>query len=205
MTMSRPLTITEDVRLEASIRTYSGKVFHPFRPRAGEIDIVDIAHGLTLTKWSCRFRGQIGHWYSVAQHSVEVAKVIRRRGGSALAGLAGLVHDGSEAYLPDLAAPIKVHLKEYQDVEDTIQRAIYAYFLGKEPGEAILREVHAADMIMRATEAFDLYPPEADWSEMKGVPRLRDWRGPLATAEAVEKEFLALFEELQDAWMMERV
>lgn len=64
-----------------------------------QVDIEDIAQGLSMT---ARFRGQTREFYSVAQHSVMVARAL-----PPVLGLAGLLHDAGEAYLFDCARPIK--------------------------------------------------------------------------------------------------
>ena len=50
-----------------NIRLYSGKPYFPFDPHVEDIDIVDIAHALSLTN---RFGGHTKFPVSVAQHSV---------------------------------------------------------------------------------------------------------------------------------------
>jgi hypothetical protein len=196
------LNIPDVTRLECWIGTYTGKHFHPFRPRAGDIDLKDIAHGLALSKWACRFRGQCKHHYTVAQHSVEVSKVIRSNGGSERAALAGLLHDASEAYLPDLAAPIKEWLPDYRELESTIQTAIEVYFLGSELDPDERKTVKEADMIMLATEAYSLMPAPTDWGSIRGIIPIENWRGPIPASKA-ETEFLEMFNELQD-WGLNR-
>ena len=52
------------------IQTYTGVKFYPLNPCMDDIDIIDIAHSLSL---QCRFTGHLSEFYSVAQHSVMVA------------------------------------------------------------------------------------------------------------------------------------
>ena len=54
----------------AWIETYSGKRFYILDPRPQDVDIVDIAHALSLLT---RFTGHTREFYSVAQHSVLVS------------------------------------------------------------------------------------------------------------------------------------
>jgi 5'-deoxynucleotidase YfbR-like HD superfamily hydrolase len=81
------------------IQTYQGGCFEPFNPHPDQIHIRDIAHALALT---CRFTGHCLDFYSVAQHSVMVSQIVSHKHA-----LAGLLHDASEAYLTDVASPIK--------------------------------------------------------------------------------------------------
>ena len=81
------------------IQTFTGRKVDPLDMGPGDINIHDIAHALSL---KCRFVGHVRTFYSVAQHSVLVARNVP----SSMA-LWGLLHDAAEAYLPDIASPIK--------------------------------------------------------------------------------------------------
>jgi len=81
------------------IRTYTGKKFWPLDPRPEDVDIIDIAHALSN---QCRFTGHVKDFYSVAEHSLAVSFACPKE-----FALVGLLHDADEAYLIDLAAPVK--------------------------------------------------------------------------------------------------
>ena len=73
-----------------------------------DVNIVDIAHSLAM---QCRFTGHTKVFYSVAQHSVLVSKLLERRGCDHATVLWGLMHDAAEAYLVgDVATPVKKSL-----------------------------------------------------------------------------------------------
>lgn len=57
------------------MQTYSGRKFWPVDPRPEEVFIEDIAHALSMI---CRFGGHSLVFYSVAQHSVLVARNLKR-------------------------------------------------------------------------------------------------------------------------------
>lgn len=126
---------------KAWIQTFSGKKFFPLDPRIEDIDIIDIAHSLSN---QCRFSGHVKHFYSVAQHSVYVSYLSK--------SLAGLMHDGSEAYLVDLPKPIKDsgEFDFYKEKENVLQKLIYQKYCSIE-SEPI--DVKICDMIMLSTEA----------------------------------------------------
>lgn len=131
-----------------SIQTFTGNQFYPMDPREDEIRIEDIAHSLSL---QCRYAGHVKTFYSVAQHSVMVARIVPVQDA-----LWGLMHDASEAYLVDLPAPIKRSSRlgeEYQKIESSIMALVAGRF-----GMSIAEpsSIKTADMRLLATEMRDL-------------------------------------------------
>lgn len=135
------------------IQTFSGKVFWPLDPRPEEVDIVDIAHSLSLM---CRFGGHIREFYSVAQHSVLVASLLPDE-----LKLAGLLHDATEGYLVDLPRPVKQWIQQYREIEHNLEKVIAAAF-DVSFSDPLIKQ---ADNIMLLTEARDLLGPQTyPWS-----------------------------------------
>jgi uncharacterized protein len=127
------------------IRTFTGKRFYPLQPRLQDIDITDITHALSL---QCRFTGHCICHYSVAEHSLLVASLVPEEHQ-----LQALLHDASEAYLTDVARPVK-HSPEYtfyRKVEKHVQSLIYEYF-NCDPEEA--PELKKADDAALGLEAY---------------------------------------------------
>ena len=67
------------------IQTYTGIKFDALNPKPKMIDIVDIAHALSMT---CRFNGHVKNFYSVAEHSYYVSQLAPKG-----YKLCGLLHD----------------------------------------------------------------------------------------------------------------
>lgn len=90
----------------------------PLSPRAEDIEIDDIAYALA---GEYRFGGHCKPRVSVAEHSVAVS-----RGVPPEHALWGLLHDASEAYLRDIARPVKLlpELSAYRDAEELVMRAV---------------------------------------------------------------------------------
>ncbi|HYE67279.1 MAG TPA: hypothetical protein VEA58_01630 [Anaerovoracaceae bacterium] len=107
------------------IITFSKQKFSPMQARAEEIDIIDIAHALSLM---CRANGHIRHFYSVAQHCLNCSREAEARGLSAEIQLACLLHDASEAYISDITRPIKRSLPQYLEFEEVLQNQIFDKF-----------------------------------------------------------------------------
>ena len=138
---------------DTKVHTRSG-VIDPFRPRPSDINIDDIAHALANT---CRWGAACSQFYSVAEHSIEVAHRVNDN-----LKLCALLHDAAEAYLGDIPTPRKaVTFHRYQDTcgviteaysvtEDRLMAAIFERFnVGY---ESIPDEVHEADLIVRREE-----------------------------------------------------
>ena len=104
--------------------TYSGKRFWPLDPRPDEITSLDIAHALSL---KVRWTGHVNRFYSIAQHSLRVANVTRALVQGMMTDTIvayALLHDAAEAYLPDVARPVKPFLTGFHEIEHGVQRAI---------------------------------------------------------------------------------
>ncbi len=111
---------------EPFVITYTGKKFSFDHITQDSIDIRDIAHALSHL---CRFTGHTNMFYSVAQHSLLVSE--KMPGGPA-DKLVGLLHDAAEAYINDLASPLKKWMEEgsccgsvYHHLQDSITAIVY--------------------------------------------------------------------------------
>ena len=91
-----------------TIRSYSGVELGMLRPRAEDLRVEDIARGLSML---CRFNGQALDFYSVAEHSVLVASILRAWGFDDDVIRAGLLHDAHEAFIGDVTSPLKRALR----------------------------------------------------------------------------------------------
>lgn len=99
-------------RQDGGLTTWTGTVFDFTRPLEGEIRLEDIAHALGML---CRFNGHIRRFYSVAQHSVLVSRMVEPEHA-----LQALFHDAPEAYAGDVTAPLKKFMPNYQMLEAKI-------------------------------------------------------------------------------------
>jgi len=175
--------------VSAWIQTFSGLQFFPEAPRAQDVRIKDIAVSLSRT---CRFRGHTLFFYSVAEHSILVSRLVHSD-----LRLAALLHDGAEAYMADLPAPIKrlPEMAPFRRMESRILHAIYSrYDVMYSHAEATIRE---ADLAMLATER-DTVMAKApvDWglTVPAAEAEIRGW-----TPEQATDEFLGLFGRLMAA------
>ncbi len=100
----------------SSIKTISGDYFPLTAPETYQFKIGDIAHSLSMI---CRYTGHCLYHYSVAQHSLLVSYMV-----PAHLAMEALLHDAAEAYLGDVASPLKSLLPEYKVIEKRVERAI---------------------------------------------------------------------------------
>lgn len=143
------------------VLVHSGRYVSLINPDPATIEIEDIAHALSNL---CRYTGHVRDFYSVAQHSVGVSKIVPRQDM-----LAGLMHDATEAFVGDVARPLKDMLPEYKTIERGIWKAIAKRF---DMSPELPESVHHADLVMLATERRDLMPPNGDWDILKNVDPL---------------------------------
>jgi hypothetical protein len=143
------------------IRTFSGRFINPLEPEPKQIALEDIVHALGNL---CRFTGHSSVFYSVAEHSVCVsraaAEYLRACGADQrlmrFGAILGLLHDAPEAYIGDIAHPLKcnanfLHQEELRWTEDYLQRLVLLKFapdyqaLSSSGLQAAFGAVHAAD------------------------------------------------------------
>ena len=107
------------------MNTYTGKRFDPLQMKPEDVDLVDIAHALSLL---CRGGGHIDRFYTVGQHSINCAREAQARGWERKLILACLLHDASEAYIADIIRPVKPYLTNYLEIESKIMGTILTHF-----------------------------------------------------------------------------
>ena len=102
------------------ITTFSGTIFNLIDPRPEMIVLDDIAHHLSMV---CRWAGATKEFFSVAQHSVLVSKIVPDH----LQRWA-LLHDAAEAYIGDITRPLKAMLSDVGVIERRIMHEIAQAF-----------------------------------------------------------------------------
>lgn len=170
------------------IETHTGGFVNPLDLQPGDVNIADIAHSLSM---QCRFTGMTSRHYSVAEHSVNVMRVVAARFAAEdrpenpASGVfyvvdgemrvmpkrqllrQALLHDAPEAWLPDMAYPIKYTdaMKPYRDADAKAWEVIAKVY--DVPVE-LHPWVKEADRRMATTEKFALMSRNiagGDWPE----------------------------------------
>ena len=183
--------------MKIPFETYTGRQFDLADPKLSDIDLADIARGLSLT---CRYGGQCAHFYSVAQHCVLMMDEWWKHPHATVeTALAMLFHDAAEAYIHDVTSPLKSYLgKRYTDLHDQLLDVIFRRF-GLPHYAQYMDRVHDWDVRIRVDEALKLKSSGGkNWESLEGVRPLgvsiSQW-SPL-TAEA---EFTARAQAVMNA------
>ena len=163
----------------------SGHYFDFLEPRNNVVLVQDIAHSLSNI---CRFAGHTSLFYSVAQHCVLTSFLVPPADA-----MAALLHDAAEAYLGDVARPLKNLLPDYKAIEARIEADVFAKLGIPLP---LPESVKKADLILLATEQRDLMPPHDDeWQLIAGITPMAMEIVPLAPHQA-RRLFLSRYHDL---------
>lgn len=145
----------------------SGNRFYPFNPigmkMVSQIDLEDIAHALSNI---CRFNGHCKEFYSVAQHSVHVASLVKDE----RLRFAALLHDAAETYTGDIVSPFKRMFVSLFAIERRLETQIHEHF-GIAVSADDKRLIKDADLVALATEKRDLMPKQRHehWSHLPAL------------------------------------
>jgi hypothetical protein len=148
------------------ILTASGRKIALQELSAHDVYIDDIAAHLAK---QCRFAGACRAFWSVAEHSVLVERILAHRYPDELElRLCGLLHDAPEYLLVDVPTPVKDIVGGlYRPLERTVWWAIAERF---GLPQRLPREVEHADRVALATEKRDLMPEHPEpWSVLEGI------------------------------------
>ncbi len=160
--------------------TRTGKKINPGNMDKEDVDIEDIAWSLSHL---CRYNGHCDYFYSVAQHSVYVSKVVESLGGDPKKGL---IHDATECYLGDMVKPVKTRpdMKGYVDLEDKVMNTIGKAFGFYTP---IMTDiVKKADNIVLFSEKDQIIKYPMDWGWGNDIPRMKEKIKPMYPKEAYD-------------------
>jgi 5'-deoxynucleotidase YfbR-like HD superfamily hydrolase len=183
-------------------RMLSGRRLDLINPAAIDIEIEDIAHGLSrVARWNGQTTGEYA--FSVAQHSLLVEELAVQMNREMSKGwrLAILLHDAPEYVIGDMISPFKAALGfDYKDFEEKLQRAIHIRFgLPPEMDPELKKRTKDADRAAAWWEATSL----AGFSEKdalnifgkKPVFTSAKWLKPLKS-DAVKSVFIQHFQSL---------
>ena len=140
-------------------------------------DIGSVAHSLSHI---CRFTGHCRKFYSVAEHSILVSRIMEDMGlGDPMEGL---LHDSVESVLADVARPIKSLLKDYKALEAALDVAMRKQFAlpeqmtdGCKRADTIALMIEAREIMPNKGENFENIPDEDLLAARKATYMIAAW------------------------------
>ncbi len=140
-------------------RMLSGRRLDLLDPTPVDIEIEDIAHGLSfVARWNGQTKGDFA--YSVAEHSLLVEELFGRLHPTATAKwrLAALLHDAPEYVIGDMISPVKEAVGPgYGALDDRLTAAIHIRFgLPAQTPQRIKALIKRADRISAWMEAIQI-------------------------------------------------
>jgi hypothetical protein len=169
----------------ATILTADGLYFDFLNPSADCVTLNAIARGLSN---ACRFGNQCQPFYSVAEHSIWVSRIVPPD-----MALAGLFHDAAEAFILDMPKPLKEILPDYKSIEKRVEAVVFPK-LGLP--STLPPEVKLADRQMLATEQLVLMKNKDVWKWTDGVQPVASVRLQCFQPSAAYHAFIARAREL---------
>lgn len=140
-------------------RMLSGRRLDLLDPTPVDIEIEDIAHGLSfVARWNGQTKGDFA--YSVAEHSLLVEELFGRLHPTATVKwrLAALLHDAPEYVIGDMISPVKEAVGPgYGALDDRLTAAIHIRFgLPAQTPQRIKALIKRADRISAWMEAIQI-------------------------------------------------
>ena len=194
-----------DLKTRAWQRMLSGRRLDLLNPSPMDIEIEDIAHGLSfVARWNGQTFGKFP--YSVAEHSVFVEKLFFKINPQIDPKwrLAALLHDAPEYVIGDMISPVKSSVGQgYSDMDERLTAAIYQRFgLPSKIPNVIKKQIKRADTASAWLEAIQLAGfNEKEANSLFGKPILSDLKNlSLCPNEPthVKNQFLQIFNELME-------
>jgi hypothetical protein len=177
----------EDDRIPSFFTTYTGKWVNPIDLQPEDVCIEDIAHHLSQQN---RWTGGTLLPINVAQHSCMVSDIVPPEDA-----WDGLMHDGPEYLLQDMAKPLKSDPRlgqAYRGAEKRIERVLAPLYGINFNNPRVKR----ADLVVLVTEARDYHcHARGQWTYYRDVPALPD-RMKIWSPKRAEREFLRRFNRL---------
>ena len=160
-------------------RMLSGRRLNLLDPTPLDIEIEDIAHGLSfVARWNGQTTGT--HGFSVAEHSLLVENIFSTINPTLEAKwkMAALLHDSAEYVIGDLISPVKNSIgDDYELLEGKLMTAINQRFgiVGLLP-QTIKRKIKVADKHSAWLESIQIAGfTRTEANKIFGIPKLKNF------------------------------
>lgn len=191
------------MHMRAWQKMLSGRRLDLNSPSAMDIEIEDIAHGLSrVSRWNGQTAGD--HAFSVAQHSIMVEEIARNLQPTADKSwlLAALLNDASEYVVGNLISPFKIATgTDHRSFEDKLMQAVHVRFglpavMSPQMKKFILRADKVA-AYLQATQVAGFTDIEARKFFGPAPVTVKDWKVVSLSPNEAKKLYLERFELLQ--------
>ncbi|WP_284378295.1 HD domain-containing protein [Amylibacter marinus] len=186
-------------------RMLSGRRLDLLNPSPLDIEIEDIAHGLSfVARWNGQTLGE--YPYSVAEHSVFVTELFTRLNPriDPKWRLAALLHDAPEYVIGDMISPVKAAVgPDYEVLDDRLTAAVHQKFgLPAVIPTPVKRQIKRADHLSAWLEAVQIAGfSETEANQLFGAPVISDLPTRSLRPHApmvVKGQFLEVFNDLME-------
>lgn len=137
------------------IETISGNKVDLLDPDPNSFTLEDIFHALLNVP---RFGGHTRTFYSVAMHSVNVARLVPDH-----LKFEAIMHDATEAYLMDMPTPYKALLPDYRAAEENLWLAICKKFDLPEVLDPLVKQADRCALISER----NYLKGKCDWGDLE--------------------------------------
>lgn len=142
------------------ITTYSGERINSLAVRPDQINKADMVRGLAM---QTRYLGQIRDFYSIAEHSVLVARLAAYYQQPIEVQRAALLHDGHEYLTGDFPSPFKYDVPGLRSWEGNVER-VFRQAMGLPSNDSHVWDlVKTYDLIALHYEAAHLMEQDSGW------------------------------------------
>ena len=186
-------------------RMLSGRRLDLLDPTPMDIEIEDIAHGLSfVARWNGQTHGDFP--YSVAEHSLLVLRIFEeiRPKANAQERMFALLHDAPEYVIGDMISPVKHAVGSgYEELDERLTAAIHIRFglPAKIPAE-LKKQIKQADKYSARLEASEIAGfSEKEANKLFGVIDeyyVDTFKIKLRAPKEVRNEFIDTFQDLLD-------
>jgi len=112
----------------------------------------------------CRFGGHLKHFYSLAQHALNVSLRVEALGGSPRHCLQAILHDGAEAFLGgDIPTPVRKMIRGYDELENRFLDRIMELFRISTELYTIVKQADREMLVLEAERGL-VGGPLGDWT-----------------------------------------
>jgi hypothetical protein len=167
-----------------SILAHDQEYFDFLDPHVDRFSLQVMSQALSNT---CRYGGHCSRFYSVAEHSVHVSRIVPPE-----FAVEGLLHDAHEAFVGDMPTPLKALCHDFRRIESFVDEEMRARWgLPLEVSDAVKR----ADIAMLECERVQLFRRWDDWGIHGGID-IPDIKLDCWLPQDAREQFLIRAEEL---------